>query len=135
MSSDNTIQDRQPGSLSLLKSYHIPRASLASTGRERMRDRESARLQESNVTCKEAVQKVSECLNEVRKFKDEMQRKTSHAWLGPRRRCMTSGKNGTTVARIQRVTGDEGAMGPWPFYASSCLKQLTILFLTDVTRD
>ena len=72
MSSVNAVQDRQPASFSLLKSYYIPRASLASIARERMRNRESTRLQESNVTCNEAAQKVSECLNEVSKCDDNM---------------------------------------------------------------
>ena len=68
MSSVNAVQDRQPASLSLLKSYYVPQASVASTGRERMRNRESTRLQGSKVACRETAQKVSECLNEVSKF-------------------------------------------------------------------
>ena len=68
MSSVNAVQDHQPASLSLLKSYYIPQASVASTGRERMRNREYTRLRGSNMACSEAAQKVSECLNEVSKF-------------------------------------------------------------------
>ena len=78
-SSTNTIKYHQLASLSLLKSYYIPRASLAGIGRERVRDRESTRVQESNVTCSEAAQKASECLNEISKFDNNMQRKPSHA--------------------------------------------------------
>ena len=72
MSSVGAVQDRQPATLSLLKSCYIPRASLASIGRERVRYRESTRLQEPIVTCSEAAQKVSECLNEVSKFDKNM---------------------------------------------------------------
>ena len=72
VSSVGAVQDRQPASLSLLESYNIPRASLASIGRERVRYRESTRIQEPNVTCSEAAQKVSECLNEVSKFDQNM---------------------------------------------------------------
>ena len=68
MSSVNAVQDHQPASLSPLKSYYIPRASYAGIAREGMRNREPTRLQESNVTCDKAAQKVSECLNEVSKF-------------------------------------------------------------------
>ena len=67
MSSGSAVQDRQPASLSLLKRYYIPRASLASKAREGMRNRESTRLQESSLTCNEAAQNPSECLNEVSK--------------------------------------------------------------------